>query len=380
VPTAAVSEAVQADQADTPEDPDDSARRARDKAALRYVLIAHKVVPFLWVGQGALSLGSGNPWPALLGAAGTFGLGALGLRRAYRSTVRFYRGQSVVEKPKPEVNPKTDNRPAIVRGNFLARRVPWVSQEASAMALATFRSLARASEVKMSLATGYMIMLIFGGMLLLRGAGSTDAAFRSFFATGAVAVTVFGLSQLMSNLFGFDRDGFRSLVLLPMPREQVLLGKNLAFLPVAAVMGMIMLTVVAAITKVLMFVVLASVLQLISGFLILSIVGCLVSILVPYHIAPGSMKPAKMSTETKVLLIVSRLVLLAAMGPVFVMPWLGLLFSKAGWLPAGPANLLFSALLLVVAVVGYRWSLAPLGRLLQKRERTLLQVVTHEVE
>ncbi|MHC4240782.1 MAG: hypothetical protein ACYSU4_00150, partial [Planctomycetota bacterium] len=50
------------------------------------VLLAHKVVPFLWVGNGAMSLGKGNALPAVLSAAGAFCIGGLGLRRAYRST------------------------------------------------------------------------------------------------------------------------------------------------------------------------------------------------------------------------------------------------------------------------------------------------------
>jgi hypothetical protein len=48
------------------------------------VLVTHKVVPFLWVGNGAMSLAMGNAWPAVLGTAGGFLLGGLGLRRAYR--------------------------------------------------------------------------------------------------------------------------------------------------------------------------------------------------------------------------------------------------------------------------------------------------------
>ena len=53
------------------------------------VLAAHKYVPFLWVGNGAMSLAQGSMWPAVLGAAGAFGIGGIGLRRAYRSTLRF---------------------------------------------------------------------------------------------------------------------------------------------------------------------------------------------------------------------------------------------------------------------------------------------------
>ncbi|MHC4206490.1 MAG: hypothetical protein ACYSTT_17700, partial [Planctomycetota bacterium] len=71
------------------ETPDESGEQ--EKLVLpRGLLIAHKVVPFLWIGNGAMSLAEGNVLPAVLYAAGGFAIGALGLRRAYRSTLRFY--------------------------------------------------------------------------------------------------------------------------------------------------------------------------------------------------------------------------------------------------------------------------------------------------
>ncbi len=50
---------------------------------------------------------------------------------------------------------------------------------------------------------------------------------------------LFGFVQLMANQFGFDRDGFRVFVLCAAPRRDILLGKNLAFVPVALVMVLV---------------------------------------------------------------------------------------------------------------------------------------------
>jgi len=58
----------------------------------------------------------------------------------------------------------------------------------------------------------------------------------------------------------------------------------------------------------------------------------------------------------------------------------GLLFSAAGWLPAGPTALLFAAVELFVALVLYRLALPGLGRHLLQREKNILQIVTQEVE
>lgn len=346
------------------------------KAIPEVLLTAHKVVPFLWVGYGAMSLACGSVWPAALGVVGTFGLGALGLRRAYRSTIRFYQGQAKVKKParKPRVERPT------TPGRFLERRIPGVSDEAAALALAFLRSLTRASEVKMMLAANVLMLLFFGVMMLMQHRAIVPDDVKPFFATGAVAFTFFGLVQLMFNLFGMDRGGFRALVLLPVPRRQILLGKNLTFLPIVLGIGGILLIVIKFARGLSGVVILAAVLQLFAVFFLLSMAGNLVSVLLPHRVAPGSLKPTKMSTLTTLLLFGSRLLFPLAMLPIFLAPGIGLLMSRVGWLPAAPTNLFVSALVLGLLALLYRISLNPLGNLLQKHEKRILDIVTQEIE
>ena len=352
--------------------------RERDKIVLPHgLLVAHKVVPFLWVGNGAMSLATGNVLPALLCAAGGFGIGTLGLRRAYRSTIRFYQGQttgkSAKQKPKAE---KLAGRSE----NLLERQLPGVPEAAAASATAFFRCLMRAPEVKMVLATNFIMLLIFGTMIFVRRSASISDNFRPFIATGAVAFMFLSLSQLMFNLFGFDRAGFRQLVLLPTPRRQILLGKNLAFLPVAGVSGAIFLLIVKAAMGISFVVVIAAVLQLLAAFLLLSMVGNLISVLVPYRIAAGSLKPTKSSTRTTILIFASRMFFPMVMAPIFFPPAMGLLWSSVGWLPAAPVNLFFSAAICALLALFYKLSLTPLGELLQRREKQILEIVTKEIE
>ena len=352
--------------------------RGRDKITLPYgLLVAHKAVPFLWVGNGAMSLATGNVWPAVLGAAGGFLLGGLGLRRAYRSTIRFYQGQTAGKRSKRK--PKAEKLAGDGK-NLIERQLPGVPEEAAASAMAFFRCLTRAPEVKMVLGTNFIMLLIFGTMIFVRRAANIGDNFRPFVATGAVVFMFLSLSQLMYNLFGFDRGGFRQLVLLPVPRKQILLGKNLAFLPVAAGIGVIFLVFVKIAMGLSFVIVIAAGLQLLAAFLLLSMVGNLISVLVPYRVAPGSLKPTKSSMKTTILIIVSRIFFPIFMAPIFFPPAMGLLFSSVGWLPAAPVNLLFSAALLALLALFYRLSLGPLGDLLQRREKEILQVVTKEVE
>ncbi|MGB2862494.1 MAG: hypothetical protein WBC05_04140 [Sedimentisphaerales bacterium] len=366
------TESVQSDQ----KTPDES--RDSDKITLPHgLLVAHKVVPFLWVGNGAMSLATGNVWPAVMGAAGGFLLGGLGLRRAYRSTLRFYQGQATgkISKRKPKVEKLAGDGK-----NLIERQLPGVPEEAAASALAFFRCMTRAPEVKMMLGSNFIMLLIFGTMIFVRRSANISDNFRPFIATGAVVFMFLSLSQLMYNLFGFDRAGFRQLVLLPVPRKQILLGKNLAFLPVAAGIGAIFLLLVKIAMGVSLVIVIAAGLQMLAAFLLLSMVGNLISIFVPYRVAAGSLKPTKSSKKTGILIFLSRMFFPMLMVPIFIPPAIGLLFSGVGWLPAAPVNLFFSAVLLALLVLFYRLSLGPLGDLLQRREKEILQVVTKEIE
>lgn len=346
------------------------------------VLLAHKVVPFLWVGNGAMSLAKGNALPAVLASVGAFCIGGLGLRRAYRTTLRFYQGHTIGRRPKQKT--KAKKVPAL-RRNFLERRLPGIPDEAEALALAFFRSMTRASEVKMSLATNFIMLLLFGTMFFARRVSNLGDNFKPFVASGVVMFTFLDMSHLIFNQFGFDRGGFRQLVLLPVPRRQILLGKNLAFLPIALGIGFTFLLITKIALSISFTVVLAAGFQLIAGFVLLSIVGNLISVLVPYHIAPGSMRKTKTSAMTtsamtSFRIFISRLLFPMVMGPMLLPPAIGLLMSRLGWLPAGPVNLVLSMVLLALLVFFYKLSLPSLGKLLLRREKQILQVVTEKVE
>lgn len=350
----------------------------KDKAALPPAILAvHNYVPFLWVGNGAMSLAQGNALPAILGSVGAFLLGGWGLSRAYRITFRFYQGQTSGRSAPPKMKTKKET---IIRKNFLERQLPGIPEEAAAMALAFFRSLARAPEVKMALAMNFLMMLFFGAMIFVRKSAAVGDTFKPFIATGSVALVFFGVSQLSFNQFGYDRGGFRQIVLLPAPREYILLGKNLAILPIAVGIGLTFLILLKIALHISFVAVIAAVFQLVAAFLLLGMAGNLMSILVPYRIAPGTMKPTKIPALTVFLIMISHMLFPIALFPILIPPALGLLSSKTGWLAAGIVNLFFSIGLLVISALLYRLSLPALGRLFQQREIKILEVVTKEVE
>jgi hypothetical protein len=354
-----------------------------NKATFDQLLMMQKFIPPLWLPAGALALAEGSALPAMCGTLGCFAIGALGLRRAYQSTLRFYRGQSGGDAPartQPRPIPSAAPAQAQAGRRFLELRLPGVPEQAAALALATFRSLLRAPEVKLALGTSLLVPLIVGGSLLFHSAPKISESAKPFVATGAVVFSVFMLVQFFVNQFGFDRDGFRSLILSPADRRLILMGKNLAFLPVGAVFGLLLLLLVSVGLRLTPLVAAAALFQLVALLLLAGLIGNVLSILVPYRIQAGSMKPTKMPALAMLTVMACHLCFPIALAPVFIPPLAGLLWQEAGGTPLAPVNLILSCALAGLMAFVYWQTLGPLARLLQSRETKILGSVTVEVE
>ena len=114
--------------------------------------------------------------------------------------------------------------------------------------------------------------------------------------------------------------------------------------------------------------------------LISCIGGNVLSILVPFRIQPGAMRPTKMPVLPMIVMVLCQFLMPVIMSPVFLAPLADLLWRKAGLPEFVPVNLIFSVLLCGVVMLVYHQVLPPLGRLLQRRETRILGVVTVEVE
>jgi ABC-2 type transport system permease protein len=350
---------------------------------LDHVFAVQPYVPPLWLPAGACALAVGNPGPALLGTLGCFIIGALGLRRAYRGTVRFYHGEIGGRAParvgSSPGRAATGARPNEKPG-FLELRLPYVPEQAAALALATFRSLLRAPEVKMVLAAAFIVPVIVAATSVFRGPGLIPDVVKPFVATGTAVFSAFMLIQFLANQFGFDRDGFRSLMLSSADRRFILLGKNIACLPIAVAPGALLLAFICVPLRLPALTVLATLFQLLTLFLVLSAVGNLISILAPQYIAPGTLRPTKPKIQIVLLMLVLQLLFMSAMIPIFLPAFSEWLWRFEGFPGFIPVNLIFSAALFGVMVPIYWQTLGPLGRLLQRRETKILQSVTAEVE
>lgn len=349
---------------------------------VRQILAFQKFIPPCWVPVGAQALAEHNVLPALLGTVGCAGIGVLGLRRAYRSTVRFYQGD--LGGPAPvhvaETKPEPDAKPVVLGTLMVERRPPLVPEQAAAVALATLRSMLRAPEVKMAWASSFIATAAIGAMALLRTAPNIPEAGKPFVVTGAVAFSFFLLIQFLANQFGFDRHGFRALVLTPVDRKLILLGKNLANLPVGGTYGLILILVISIWLKMPVLTAVAALFQLITLLALGSLGGNLLSIFVPYRIQSGSMKPTKMPALAMLTMVVCQLMFPLILLPAVVPPGLEWLWRRAGYTEFIPVNLVVSVLFALVAALIYWLTLEPLGQVLRRREIKILNIVTAEQE
>jgi hypothetical protein len=337
------------------------------------------VLPPGWLALGAADLAGGHVLPALLGTLGLGLIGAGSLWRAYRTTVRFYTGQYTAGKRKPAAAaPKAPAAPGVARpARLLEKKLPWLSEQASAIALANFRSLTRAPEAKMMMLTPILLVVIFGGLFLSRPTTVPEEA-RPLTAFGAMAMVLLGMVQFVGNQFGFDRHGFRVYVLCGASRRDVLLGKNLGVAPLALGMGTLLAVVVQILLPMRPDHFLAFFPQAVAMYLAYCVVANALSILAPLPVAAGAFKPSTVKGIPLLLNFAFLFVFPLVLSPMLLPLGVELLLGERA---AGIPVCLLLSLVECAAVVGlYLLVLNGEGQWLQSREKKILAVVASKAE
>lgn len=262
---------------------------------------------------------------------------------------------------------------------MLAKELPWISEQAAAIALAGFRSLTRAPEVKMMLLTPVIMAVIFGG-LILRHSFDPPEAVKPLMAFGAVAMMFLTLIQLLANQFGFDRGGFRVFVLCPAQRRDILLGKNLALAPLALMFGAVAVAFVQVAYPMRLDHFLALFPQMISMYLLLCILANCLSILAPMPIASGSLKPANAKLVPVLLQFALLLIFPIVISPTLLPLGLEVLFDYLDWVRGLPVCLVLAVLECAGLLLFFRWLVGWQGVWLQSREQRIMEIVTTKAE
>jgi ABC-2 type transport system permease protein len=262
---------------------------------------------------------------------------------------------------------------------MLEWRLPWLSEQASAVALGGLRSLTRAPEAKMILLSPILLVIIFGGLFLTHSF-EPPAMVRPLAAFGGVSMILLTMIQLVGNQFGFDRGGFRVYVLSAAPRREVLLGKNAAAAPLALGLSAVILVLLQTAFPMRVDYFLAAIPQALTMYLLFCLLANCLSIYAPSLVRSGSFKPANPK----------GFALLLQFAFLFLFPWtllpallpLGVEFglNQLGWLQGWPICLTLSVLECAAVVLIYRLVLTWEGLALQAREQKILAVVTPKAE
>jgi hypothetical protein len=343
----------------------------------------NRFIPLGWLPYGVATAFEGKLLPSVLGTVGLGLIGAGSLRRSYRTTMRLYTGHFNARPTSTSVAAPASASVSTGSGKysaaFLEKRFSGLSEHASAVTVASLRAMMRAPEAKLMLLSPIIMLFVFGGMFFGRRMPPPELM-RPLMASGGFTFIFFMTLGMVGNQFSFDRSGFRTYVLSPASRKDILLGKNLAMAPF--VVAFMTLTALLFQYRYPMradhFV--AVLLQMLPMYLVFCLVGNLLSIIAPMPVAAGSMKPVKPKATT--LLIHTAFIFLfpLALSPTLIplgIEYLLSLSETATWFPA--------YLILAIGECAFMLWLYPRilssqGDLLERRERRILEIVTTKAE
>jgi hypothetical protein len=356
-------------------------RKVETERIVTWVRRVCVIAPPVWPAYGIGALHQGHVFPILLATMGTTLIGSVSLWRSYRSTMRQHLGHNraaTTSRGKHEVN-----APTRVPFNWLENSIPGVSDTTSAVAMASLRSMQRAPEAKLGMLTPLFIFMGIGASLSFSTqqiSALPDVA-RPAMALLPLWICVFSVSQLSQNAFGFDRNGFRAFVLSPTSRRDILLGKNLALLPVVLAMGLLVLAGFQFLLPLRWDHLLATCVQLVSIFLITCVTANLASIFAPMAVSSQALQKSHPQLSKILLQMVFAVLAPAACAPLIAPYGVEVGLSWLGWTSTSmPVYFLLTFPVLALVCWLYGICLRLQGQLLQERELSILEVVTKKVD
>jgi hypothetical protein len=248
------------------------------------------------------------------------------------------------------------------------------------VAFANFRSILRAPEAKLMLLSPLIMVVIFGGMFLRPSDRLPPELTRPLMTSGAFAFVFLMMLNMMGNHFSFDRSGFRTFVLSPTPRKDILLGKNLSIAPF--VVGFMLVVVALFQFRFPMRIdhLIGVVAQILPMYLVFCLLGNTLSILAPMPTAAGSMKPVKPKATTILIHIAFVFLFPIALAPTLIPLGIEFLLSLSGTLSWLPVYMILAILECALVAWLFPFALESQGEFLERRERRILEIVTTKTE
>jgi len=257
--------------------------------------------------------------------------------------------------------------------------IPRVSESASAVAAAGLQSMVRAPEAKMVLLAPIILLVVFGGLAFAIGE-SPPSWSRPLLAFGLATLTAMSGIQLTGNQFGYDRAGFRVYVLSPVPRREILLGKNLATAPMTLGISLLIVLLVGCVYPMRVDRWLAVFVQVTSSYLMFCLMANLMSIFAPLPVAAGSIQASNPRFIPVLIQMLCFMLYPVLLIPIMLPYGVELLYEELELLNGLPVTLALSLLVLAATVALYRRLITWEGEVFAAREQKILEVVTSKLE
>jgi len=345
--------------------------------------MANLCFPPLWMAGCVESIMAGTRHVFWLTGAMAL-VGFLSLRRNYRQTLRYYKGETDSRASVLKMRPMTQDPVAAAstarKIRLVERRIPLVSEDTSAVITMTLQSMTRAPEVKLYLLLPLIVPFLLFGVLQTWQLPPIDEL-KAAIIVGFTACSLFITSGMLGNCFAYDRSGFRAFVLSPIRRERILLGRNLATTPFLLLQTLLLALAVGMYFGMAIDKLLAAVLLSASILPLYCLLTNVMSIVTPFPLAAGSIQP-KQFNLVPILLSLLLSMLMPAITVLALLP-LGLEWGIDRVVPAisaVPFAFLLSIVWVLASLSFYRWILPWEGKLLAKREKELLRIVTSKIE
>lgn len=353
---------------------------ARLTAIKNYVRIACVIIPFGWLALGVESMANGNSLldygVALFCICGMLVITVLSLKQSYHSTLRLYRGDTKQKNQNEPPTGKASRETPSWSERLIWRSFPFLSPHQSAIAGSALLGLVRAPEAKMVLLSPFLVVALVGGSLAYRNADLIEPIYRSLGGIGAVTFGMIGIMHLTNNQFGYDRQGFRCLLLCPVRRRDILIGKNMALAPFALLVGVSATVLIQIFTPMAISHCLATLVQIGTIYLVSCLVGNLMSIKAPIAIHAGTMRPNNINLSVATLQILLTLLLPIGLFPTLI-PLLTEVAVQYFWKQTTiPIYLLLSVTLFAFTIWVYRLVISRQAEMLQACEIKILEAVT----
>lgn len=220
-----------------------------------------------------------------------------------------------------------------------------------------------------------------GSLLTRLGDRLGGKQFQGPFLFSFAVFSAFMGSTFASNIFGFDRSGFRFWVLSPLPRVEILRGRNWIFGLMVLSITVVTSAFAAGVWQYHWLREIEAIGASLAFVPIYMVLTNLISILAPFPMSPQGFQPKSFSWKTLVLnFALSALIpaLMIACSTPWALEWgIHASIPATKWLPIA---LILQPILILTSFWLYERLLSVVAELLEYRELDLLKTVTSSVE